>query len=108
MGMTSVCGGISESTDCGRPFEAVLSVAMRGPFKNGNLAVYHRSHRRATSALIGRIALPPACEARILWFMIVLRLCAIAAVLAQSSCGPPASKGGFDSANPAAKMYAIE
>jgi hypothetical protein len=25
-----------------------------------------------------------------------------------SSCGPPATAGGFDSANPAAKMYAIE
>jgi hypothetical protein len=40
--------------------------------------------------------------------MIALRFCAIAAALAQTSCGPPAIDGGFDSANPAAKMYAIE
>lgn len=40
--------------------------------------------------------------------MTVLRLCAITVVLAQTSCGPPAIDGGFDSANPAAKMYAIE
>ena len=40
--------------------------------------------------------------------MTVLRLCAIAVALAQTSCGPPAIDGGFDSANPAAKMYAIE
>jgi len=40
--------------------------------------------------------------------MTVLRLGAIAVVLAQTSCGPPAIDGGFDSANPAAKMYAIQ
>lgn len=28
--------------------------------------------------------------------------------VALHSCGPPAIEGGFDSANPAAKMYAIE
>jgi hypothetical protein len=40
--------------------------------------------------------------------MTVLRLGAIALVLAQTSCGPPAIDGGFNSANPAAKMYAIQ
>ena len=32
----------------------------------------------------------------------------VSAALFLIGCGPPASKGGFDSANPAAKMYAIE
>ncbi len=40
-----------------------------------------------------------------------MRLTALVILLAcpaLASCGPPASEGGFDSANPAARMYAIE
>ena len=40
-----------------------------------------------------------------------LRLSALVILVAcpvLASCGPPASEGGFDSANPAARMYAIE
>ncbi|MDY7107766.1 MAG: hypothetical protein SYC29_03935 [Planctomycetota bacterium] len=38
-----------------------------------------------------------------------MRVCAVtAAVLAGGSCAPPATEGGFDSGNPAAKIYAIE
>jgi hypothetical protein len=41
--------------------------------------------------------------------MTLVRLCAVtAAVLAGGSCAPPATEGGFDSGNPAAKIYAIE
>ena len=41
--------------------------------------------------------------------MTLLRVCAVtAAVLAGGSCAPPATEGGFDSGNPAAKIYAIE
>ena len=40
--------------------------------------------------------------------MFVLRTSTLAAVLSMAACGPPAIDGGFDSANPAAKMYAIE
>jgi hypothetical protein len=44
-----------------------------------------------------------------LFSMSALQCCMMAAVAATlSACGPPASQGGFDSANPAAKMYAIE
>jgi hypothetical protein len=41
--------------------------------------------------------------------MTLVRLCAVTAVvLAGGSCAPPATEGGFDSGNPAAKVYAIE
>jgi hypothetical protein len=41
--------------------------------------------------------------------MTLLRVCAVtAAVLAGGSCAPPATEGGFESGNPAAKIYAIE
>src|SRR5262245_46731007 len=40
--------------------------------------------------------------------MSVLRTSTLAATLLMAACGPPAIDGGFDSANPAAKMYAIE
>jgi hypothetical protein len=39
---------------------------------------------------------------------ISIRLCLVAAIGALPACGPSATDGGFDSANPAAKMYAIE
>ena len=35
--------------------------------------------------------------------LVILVACPVLA-----SCGPPATEGGFDSANPAARMYAIE
>lgn len=40
--------------------------------------------------------------------MIDLRLPAVLMLGMLASCGPAATKGGFDSPNPAAKMYAIE
>jgi hypothetical protein len=40
--------------------------------------------------------------------MTLLRLCLLAVMWCLGSCGPAAIDGGFDSANPAAKMYAIE
>jgi hypothetical protein len=40
--------------------------------------------------------------------MKLVRLALIAATWGLCSCGPAATEGGFDSANPAAKMYAIE
>jgi hypothetical protein len=41
--------------------------------------------------------------------MTLLRLCPVAAaVLVIGSCAPPAEEGGFDSGNPAARIYAIE
>lgn len=38
----------------------------------------------------------------------VARIFAAGMLLALGSCGPAATAGGFDSANPAARMYAIE
>lgn len=50
---------------------------------------------------------PVAVDMLTLWMrpsaLVILLACP-----ALASCGPPATEGGFDSANPAARMYAIE
>jgi hypothetical protein len=45
---------------------------------------------------------------RMLSTMLVCRPCILTPVLLLSACGLAATSGGFDSPNPAAKMYAIE
>jgi HEAT repeat protein len=40
--------------------------------------------------------------------MRLVGIAALVAALATAACAPPATEGGFDSANPAARLYAIE
>ena len=69
------------------------NVAPRGAF----------NHRQGVAALF---AAPPASP----YAVAMLRLTCSAAglLLGAGACGPRATEGGFDSANPAAKLYAIQ
>ena len=53
--------------------------------------------------------MPAEAKGRILLLMLERRLCTVLPLIAVlGSCGPRATEGGFDSANPAADMYAME
>ena len=80
------------------------------PQKVRNNAVYHLLGRRATHAPApGRKPpLPPDGLSRILWPMKLASSTTLAALgVSAAACAPSALEGGFDSPNPAARLYAI-